>query len=164
MGRIGAVTVDGDMPDFRDVSQKMPFFSRRVLFEVGQIAAKQLYRGALRGILRPRSFSGHGTPISPAGRRMVSYSVDRAGKAVIVRSFPMNIYRARGETGPRSAPRTAGRMIFRSFESGFNLEAAAAVGVGNALRAGGVFNPKNGEGWSTRLKKTKGGGREGVIR
>ena len=43
---------------------------------------------------------------------------------VTVGSFPMNVYRA--GPGPVSAKRTIGKGIFRSFQSSFNAQGAAA--------------------------------------
>ena len=162
MRRIGAIVVDGETFDFAKIAAGFGFVSRSVLFQVGLRAAKQLYRNELRGILKPRSFSGSGAPISPSGKRMVSFSVSR-NDSVIVRSFPMNVYRARGETGPRAAARTAGKKIFRSFESGFDAEGAAETALAYVLRNSGLFTPTPNAGWNTRLKKPGSGGHEGVL-
>jgi hypothetical protein len=88
---------------------------------------------------------------------MVSFSISKDNNSVIVRSFPMNVYRAKGETGPRSTPRTAGKAIFRSFESGLDVEGMASTAIENILRNSALFKPVYNEGWHTRLKKAPGG-------
>jgi hypothetical protein len=152
MRRIGAVTVGGESYDFSQIAAKAGNVSRNVLFQTGLRAAKQLYRNDLSGILHPRSFSGSGVPLSESGKRMVSFSVSRDNKSVIVRSFPMNVYRAKGETGPRSMKRTAGKKIFRSFESGFNITEAAETALAYVLQNSKVFEPVPDAGWNTKLK------------
>jgi hypothetical protein len=153
MKRIGAIAIDGDSFDFSEIADKFGYVSRSVLFQVGLRAAKQLYRKNLRGILNPRSFSGSGVPLSPTtGTRMLSFSISRDNRSVTVRSFPMNVYRAKGETGPRSMKRTAGRGIFRSFESGFNAAEAAETALDYILRNSDLFKPEPDAGFNTRLK------------
>jgi hypothetical protein len=120
-----------------------------VLFQVGLRAAKRLYREDLIGVLHPRSFSGSGVPLSPTGKRMVSFSILRDNNSVIVRSFPMNVYRAKGETGSRSAKRTAGKNIFRSFEGGFDASGAAATALEYVMRNSKLFQPVPNAGWNT---------------
>jgi hypothetical protein len=152
MRRIGSLVFGGEGYDFAAIAANFGLVSRSVLFQVGLRTAKQLYRNELRGILRPRGFSGSGAPISPSGKRMVSFSVSRDNERVIVRSFPMNVYRAKGETGPRSAKRTAGRNLFRSFEGGFDVSGAAAAALENVLRNSELFEPVPNAGWNTGLK------------
>jgi hypothetical protein len=162
MRRIGVVVVGGEGYDFSTIAEKFPFAANSVLFQIGMRAARQIYRQELAGILRPRGFSRTGAPISPSGKRMVSFSITRDNKHVIVRSFPMNVYRAEGERGPRTMKRTAGKKIFRSFEGGFNTAGVAETALENVLRNSKLFQPENNEGWNTRLKKL-GGSREGVL-
>jgi hypothetical protein len=152
MKRIGAIAVGGTGYDFSEIADKFGLVSRSVLFQVGLRAAKRLYREDLRGVLRPRSFSGSGVPMSQTGKRMVSFSVSRDNNSVVVRSFPMNVYRAKGETGSRSMKRTAGKSIFRSFESGFNAAGAAETALEYILRNSDLFKPEPDAGFNTRLK------------
>jgi hypothetical protein len=152
MRRIGAVVVGGEGYNFAEIAAKFGYVSRSVLFQVGFRAARQLYWQKLGGILNPRGFSGSGAPISPTGKRMVSFSVSRDNKNVVVRSFPMNVYRPKGEEGPRSAKRTAGKSIFRGFEKGFDAKGAAATALEYVLENSKLFQPAPNEGWNTRLK------------
>jgi hypothetical protein len=152
MRRIGSVVIGGEGYNVAAIAEKWPLVSRSVLFQIGLRAAKQLYRQELQGILRPRSFSGSGFPISPEGTRMVKFSVSRDNKSLVLRSFPMNVYRAKGEKGPRSAKRTAGKRIFRSFEGGFDAPGAAAAAIENVLRNSKLFQPEPGAGRGAGLK------------
>ena len=153
MARIGAaMSVSGDMPDFAASADNFPFVSWRLLANLGMQAARTLYSGHLEGLLHPRSFSLSGAPLSKRGRRMVSFSIDRKKNAVIVRSFPMNVYRA--GPGPADAKRTIGKRIFRSFRSSFNANAAASDILNHILNGqDGIFS-KSDE-WKTGLKRTR---------
>jgi hypothetical protein len=125
MKREGAeMTVSGGLPDFAALADKIPFVCWRLLAGVGMRAARELYSGALDEYLKPRSFSSTGAPLYSGGRRGVSYSINKKGDAVIIRSRTMNIYRA--GPGPRTGKRTIGKRVFRSFKSSFNAQAAAA--------------------------------------
>jgi hypothetical protein len=146
MRRIGAITVGGQGYNFSEIAAEFGFVSRSVLFQTGLQASKQLYRDKLSGILNPRSFSGSGLPVSDLDNRMVRFSVSRDNKSVIVRSYPMNVYRAKGETGSRSTKRTAGKKIFRSFESGINLSEMAETALAYVLQNSKAFEPVPGEG------------------
>ena len=139
MARIGgAMTVSGDIPDFAAAADKFPFVRRRLLANLGMRAARELYSEHLEGFLHTRSFSSTGAPLSERGRRMVSFSVNKQADAVIIRSFPMNVYRS--GPGPRTAKRTIGKKIFRSFK--FNAQ-GAAVDILDRLLNGrdGIFSP-----------------------
>jgi hypothetical protein len=154
MARIGAaMTVSGDMPDFNAAAAAFPHLRWRILANVGVRAARELYSGALDEYLQPRSFSSTGAPMYGA-RRGVSFSISKTGDAVIVRSFPMNVYRS--GKGPRTAKRTLGGKVFRSFKSSFNAQAAAADILERLLNGrDGIFSREESEEWETRLKKTK---------
>ncbi|MDR1469327.1 MAG: hypothetical protein LBT00_08550 [Spirochaetaceae bacterium] len=140
------------MVDLSSLVEHFTYMTGDALYHVGETAAKELYEEKLKGILHPRSFNYWGTPLSPKGKRMVSFSLAK-NNSVIVRSYPMNVYRAKGETGPRSAKRTAGRGIFRSFESGFDAAGAAETALEYILRNSEVFKPKENKGWNTRMQK-----------
>jgi hypothetical protein len=133
---------------------------RAVLYHTGFQAARDLYKHDLKEILRPRSFSGSGAPLSPSGKRMVSFSIATNKKSVIVRSFPMNVYREPGEKGPRTMKRTAGKKIFRSFEGNFDAEFWAQDVLADILQ-GAITeeapNTKQGwkMSWQTKLKTLK---------
>jgi hypothetical protein len=117
------MTVSGGMPDFAAIAEKFQFLRWRLLANVGMRAARELYSGALDEYLQTRSFSSTGAPMYGAWRG-VSFSISKGGDAVIVRSFPMNVYRS--GKGPREAKRTIGKAVFRSFKSSFKANAAAA--------------------------------------
>ena len=153
MAGIGAaMSVSGDMPDFAASADNFPFVRWRLLAELGMRAARTLYSEHLKGLLHPRSFSLTGAPLSKKGRRMVSFSVDREKEAVIIRSFPMSVYRA--GPGPVRAKRTIGKRIFRSFQSSFNANAAASDILNHMLNGqDGIFS-KSDE-WETGLKGTR---------
>jgi hypothetical protein len=151
--RIGAITVNGEMPAFREIAEKFPYVSRSVLSQVGMKAARQFYSGELKDILHPRSFSGSGAPLAASGKREVSFSVSRDNKSLVIRSYPMNIYRSRG---PIKAKRTEGAAIFRSFEGGLDVAGMAGVALENVLRDSELFKPKPNTEWNTRLQGNKG--------
>jgi hypothetical protein len=126
MRRIGAVSVDGEMVNFLVMSRGFGgAVAKSVLYYTGLRAARDLYNNDVKPLLKKHEVSFSGAPLDRAGKRMVSFSITRSGKSVIVRSYPMNVYRAKGETGPRTAKRTAGEKIFRSFESEFPAEFVA---------------------------------------
>jgi hypothetical protein len=155
--RIGAsFSVGGDMPDWGMLAQNV-YMARGLLKHVGMSAARTFYRERLSAILHPDAFSSTGAPLSKRGRRMVSYSVTGDNRAVIIRSYPLNVLR-RGP-GPRSAKRTEGEKIFRSFAASFDATPAAkealdtllSYSLGKQREAAG----STGEEWATRLRKTR---------
>ncbi|MDR0374406.1 MAG: hypothetical protein LBH85_01600 [Treponema sp.] len=153
--RIGAVfSVSGDTPDFAAISNRFGMAAYRLLAHVGMKAARSLYEDELINVLHPKSYSSTGAPLSERGRRMVSYSVDGSRKSVIVRSFPMNVYRL-GE-GKRTEKRWIGEKVFRSFAKSFDADSAARDALDAILspeyQAAG--SSKTGP-WETLLRKNR---------
>ena len=141
---------DGTFIHLDELFQRFPFFTRRILAEVGATAAREFYRNFASDYLRSDKTNSLGLPLTggtfeyetqvrgkngktrlrtihyrhkTSMRRMVSFAVDKNGKFVQVKSFPLNVLR-RGEGALRSE-RTAGAGVFRSFKSSFNAVAAA---------------------------------------
>lgn len=138
MKKQGAVIVSDDMPNFADIAEEFPFVRWRLLAELGHRAARNLYSKHLKGYLKTRTFSSTGSPMY-GYRRGVSYSLRKEGKMVTIRSFPMNVYRS--GPGSRTAKRTIGKGIFRSFESSFNAVAEASDILDRLLKEkDGVFS------------------------
>jgi hypothetical protein len=156
--RIGtSFFVAGDMPDWAVVAKQYRFFAYKLLANIGMKAARSLYYERLDMTLKPRSFSSTGAPLSTRWRRMVSFSVDKHLEGVIIRSYPLNVLR-RGP-GPRTAKRTLGGQILRSFKSSFDAN-AAAIDVMDRLLNGkdGLFKQGKTDEWETRLRKSRSAG------
>jgi hypothetical protein len=154
--RIGSsFLVSGDMPG-AVISGQFGFLAYRLLAQVGMQAARSLYHERLDMTLNPRSFSSTGAPLSKTGRRMVSFSVAKDRSGVIIRSYPLNVLR-RGP-GPRTAKRTYGKKILRSFAKSFDANAAASDVLDKLLTA------RMGEAdtWATKLRRNN-SNRKGEI-
>jgi hypothetical protein len=152
--RIGTTfSVEGNMPDWSVVSKRFGYFAYRLLANVGMKAARSLYRDWLEPIFNPRSFSSTGAPLSDRGRPMISYSVDKNRKSVIIRSFPLNVLRY--GPGPRTAKRTLGGRIFRGFGNTFDANAAALDVLDKLLNGkDGLFEESQTDNWETKLRKS----------
>jgi hypothetical protein len=151
--RIGSsFSIAGDMPDWAIIAKRF-FLAYRLLANVGMKAARSLYYEQLDMTLKPRSFSSTGAPVSARGRRMVSFSVDKRRESVIIRSYPLNVLR-RGP-GPRTAKRTLGKQILRSFAASFDANAAATEALDKLLNGkDGLFTESQTDSWKTRLRKS----------
>jgi hypothetical protein len=156
--RIGAgFFAAGEFSAWNVISRKV-YVADGLLRHIGLIAARSFYRERLAKTLHPASFSYTGAPLSKRGRRMVSYSVNGYKNVVIIRSYPLNVLR-RGP-GPRSAKRTEGAKIFRSFRNSFNLKDAAREALDIMIQG---FDSKDEEDldkitikqWRTRMRKTR---------
>jgi hypothetical protein len=148
--RIGAVfNVSGTMPDWSEIYKRYGFVAHYLLNHIGMKAARSLYYERLDMTLNPASFSPSKAPLSERGRRMVSYSVDKDNKHVIIRSYPLNVLR-RGP-GPRTAKRTLGGQIFRSFAASFDASAAAREALDMVIEKESESYPE----WTTKLHKSR---------
>jgi hypothetical protein len=168
MRRIGSLVINGGTFNFWAIKEHFGFVSRHVLFKVGKATAEHLYYDEVKLLLRSHQ-TINDVGFSKTGKVLVSFSLAK-NDSVVVRSFPMNVYRAKGERGPRSMKRTAGKKIFRSFESKFDVtywakEALEDVINDEELQEQPSMN-KLYKSWNnlTRLKKTKGGLKEGGLR
>jgi hypothetical protein len=164
MRRIGAIVIDGESFDFSQIANYFGHVSRTVLYYAGMRAARTLYSRSLKYILNAKGgFSTTDAPMSEKGKRMVSFSVAK-NNSVIVRSFPMNVYRTEKGKGSRSMKRTAGKKIFRSFEGSFDAEDAVATEFRKIIQFITTDRAVWNEYWNTRLKSPRGmTGMEGVL-
>jgi hypothetical protein len=135
----------GTFLDTSGLAGRFPFFVRRLLADVGAEAARKFYDGYASDYLNSNQENSLGLPLTggehwyetqfrgkngetrtitaryrhkTSGRRMVSFSVDKTGKFVQIKSFPLNVLRGGGKRG-------VGAAVFRSFKSGFNAVASA---------------------------------------
>jgi hypothetical protein len=84
---------------------------------------------------------------------MVSFSVNNLDNLVIIRSYPLNVYRT--GPGPRTAKRTEGLKILRSFQKSFNASMAAADVIEKMSKDGkGLFSLASTKKWETRLHRS----------
>jgi hypothetical protein len=146
---------EGTFIHIDELFQRFPFFVRRLLAETGAAAAREFYDNYASEYLNANKENSLGLPLTggefeyetqvrgknsktryrtiryrhkTSGRRMVSFSVDKKGKFVQIKSFPLNVLR-------RGAERGIGAGVFRSFKSGFNATAAAREGADKVGKA-----------------------------
>jgi hypothetical protein len=142
---------EGSCIDINELFRRFPFFTRRMLAEVGVDAVRGLVKHIQeRGITqRYNRTNSLGVPLTggtfayrrgvvnrqgqyteypgrykhrTSGRRMASFAVDPKGRFVQVKSFPLNVLRV---DGSRGSARTEGEAILEDFRGSFNAAAAA---------------------------------------
>lgn len=138
------IRVAGKWIDFRSMVDRFPFFTRRILAGIGVEGVKDLYDHIKNcGInYNAAGFNSLGIPLTGAevnyyrgnqyynrrrirvsykhftsGRRMISFSVDKNGRFVQIKSFPLNVLTSVGN--PRSSKRFRGKKIMMDFEQAF---------------------------------------------
>jgi hypothetical protein len=142
------VEIVGKLPNFKELVNRFPLFTSRVMGIVGYRSAMQLYGENFKGQKltyhpRGRTTKGKGRaagmPASPTGRALVNYTVSIKKQEAHITSFPENLFE-KGRT-LRSGKKQAGLWVMRSAKPTLAINNYAAAAMETVINDTSSNNP-----------------------